>query len=68
MYQTIRLFHLSREMELIMIFGRASRVLEATVEKAYDGEKKIVWKEVLAGKKHSTKQASGYGRNFKLNS
>ena len=29
----------------------ASRVLEAAVEKAYDGEKKIVWKEVLAGEK-----------------
>ena len=31
--------------------GAASRVLEAAVEKAYDGEKKIVWKEVLAGEK-----------------
>ena len=31
--------------------GTASRVLEAAVEKAYDGEKKIVWKEVLAGEK-----------------
>ena len=25
--------------------------IEAAVEKAYDGEKKIVWKEVLAGEK-----------------
>ena len=32
------------------IWAFASRVLEA-VEKAYDGEKKIVWKEVLAGEK-----------------
>lgn len=28
-----------------------SRVLEASVEKAYNGEKKIEWKEVLAGQK-----------------
>src|SRR5690606_4857394 len=28
-----------------------SRVLDAAVEKAYNGEKKIVWKEVLAGEK-----------------
>ena len=34
------------------------------VEKAYDGEKKIVWKEVLAGEKHSTKQASGYQKKL----
>ena len=33
------------------IWANASRVLEAAVEKAYDGEKKIVWKEVLAGEK-----------------
>ncbi|PEJ96766.1 isocitrate dehydrogenase (NADP(+)) [Bacillus wiedmannii] len=33
------------------IWAAASRVLEAAVEKAYDGEKKIVWKEVLAGEK-----------------
>lgn len=33
------------------IWEAASRVLEAAVEKAYDGEKKIVWKEVLAGEK-----------------
>ncbi len=31
--------------------GIASRVLEAAVEKAYNGEKKIIWKEVLAGEK-----------------
>lgn len=33
------------------IWHAASRVLEAAVEKAYDGERKIVWKEVLAGEK-----------------
>jgi isocitrate dehydrogenase len=33
------------------IWRAASRVLEAAVEKAYKGEKKIVWKEVLAGEK-----------------
>ncbi|KZN97147.1 isocitrate dehydrogenase (NADP(+)) [Aeribacillus pallidus] len=33
------------------IWRAASKVLEAAVEKAYKGEKKIVWKEVLAGEK-----------------
>ena len=33
------------------IWNAASRVLDAAVEKAYNGEKKIVWKEVLAGEK-----------------
>ncbi|MEC2077659.1 NADP-dependent isocitrate dehydrogenase [Metabacillus fastidiosus] len=33
------------------IWAAASRVLEASVEKAYNGEKEIVWKEVLAGEK-----------------
>ncbi|CAG9619605.1 NADP-dependent isocitrate dehydrogenase [Sutcliffiella rhizosphaerae] len=33
------------------IWAAASRVLEAAVEKAYNGEKQIVWKEVLAGEK-----------------
>ena len=33
------------------IWAAASRVLEKAVEKAYNGEKKIVWKEVLAGQK-----------------
>lgn len=33
------------------IWASASRVLEAAVEKAYNGEKTIVWKEVLAGEK-----------------
>ena len=33
------------------IWASASRVLDAAVEKAYNGEKKIVWKEVLAGQK-----------------
>lgn len=33
------------------IWAAASKVLDAAVEKAYNGEKKIVWKEVLAGEK-----------------
>ncbi|MCM3596499.1 NADP-dependent isocitrate dehydrogenase [Metabacillus idriensis] len=33
------------------IWAAASRVLEAAVDKAYNSEKKIEWKEVLAGEK-----------------
>lgn len=33
------------------IWASASRVLDAAVEKAYRGERKLVWKEVLAGEK-----------------
>lgn len=33
------------------IWAAASRVLEAAVDKAYQGKKSIVWKEVLAGEK-----------------
>ncbi|MTV22345.1 NADP-dependent isocitrate dehydrogenase [Staphylococcus delphini] len=33
------------------IWKAASRVIDSAVEKAYDGEKKIDWKEVLAGQK-----------------
>ncbi|MFT8320389.1 MAG: NADP-dependent isocitrate dehydrogenase [Bacillus sp. (in: firmicutes)] len=33
------------------IWAASSRVLDAAVEKAYDGSRKIVWKEVLAGEK-----------------
>ncbi|MFC0270272.1 NADP-dependent isocitrate dehydrogenase [Metabacillus herbersteinensis] len=33
------------------IWAASSRVLEAAVKKAYNGEKSIVWKEVLAGEK-----------------
>lgn len=33
------------------IWAGAHRVLEAAVDKAYNGEKKITWKEVLAGQK-----------------
>ncbi|CAI9389288.1 NADP-dependent isocitrate dehydrogenase [Niallia sp. Sow4_A1] len=33
------------------IWAASSRVIDAAVEKAYNGEKKIVWKEVLAGEK-----------------
>lgn len=33
------------------IWAAANRVIDAAVEKAYSGEKKIVWKEILAGEK-----------------
>ncbi|MBC6174484.1 NADP-dependent isocitrate dehydrogenase [Listeria welshimeri] len=33
------------------IWAAAKRVLDAAVKKAYNGEKEIVWKEVLAGEK-----------------
>ncbi len=33
------------------IWAAASRVLQTAVEKAYDGERSLVWKEVLAGQK-----------------
>lgn len=33
------------------IWAASERVLEASVKKAYNGEKSIVWKEVLAGQK-----------------
>lgn len=33
------------------IWAASSRVLDAAVSKAYNGERKIVWKEVLAGEK-----------------
>ncbi|SDH33177.1 isocitrate dehydrogenase (NADP) [Alteribacillus persepolensis] len=33
------------------IWAAASRVLDAAVEKAYDGKKKIHWKEILVGEK-----------------
>jgi len=33
------------------IWAAASRVLEAAVAKAYNGERELVWKEVLAGQK-----------------
>jgi isocitrate dehydrogenase len=33
------------------IWAAASRVLDAAVDKAYSGQKSIVWKEVLAGEK-----------------
>src|SRR5699024_1418429 len=33
------------------IWAAASRVLDAAVEKAYDGKKQIQWKEVYAGEK-----------------
>ena len=33
------------------IWASASRVFDAAVQKAYNGKKKIIWKEVLAGEK-----------------
>ncbi|TDQ39143.1 NADP-dependent isocitrate dehydrogenase [Aureibacillus halotolerans] len=33
------------------IWASASKVIEAAVQKAYKGEKQVVWKEVLAGEK-----------------
>jgi isocitrate dehydrogenase len=33
------------------IWAAASRVLDAAVQKAYDGKRSLVWKEVLAGEK-----------------
>jgi isocitrate dehydrogenase len=33
------------------IWAASERVLNAAVEKAYKGERKLVWKEVLAGEK-----------------
>ena len=33
------------------IWAAASRVLEASVQKAYQGKKRIIWEEVLAGEK-----------------
>nr|WP_096436065.1 NADP-dependent isocitrate dehydrogenase [Alteribacter populi] len=37
------------------IWAAASHVIEAAVDKAYNGEKKIEWKEVLAGEKAHNK-------------
>jgi isocitrate dehydrogenase len=40
------------------IWAASVRVLDAAVEKAYKGKKKIVWKEVLAGEKAFNKTGS----------
>ncbi len=40
------------------IWAASVRVLDAAVEKAYDGKKKIIWKEVLAGEKAFNKTGS----------
>ena len=42
------------------IWASSVRVLDAAVEKAYGGTKKIHWKEVLAGEKHTNKRVLGY--------
>ena len=44
------------------IWAAAVRVLDAAVEQAYKGEKKIEWKEVLAGEKPSSKLVNGFHR------
>ena len=41
------------------IWNAASRVLEAAVEKAYNGRKNSYGKKFLQEKKHSMKQANG---------
>ena len=52
MFQTIQSFHLLKGDGIGPdIWAASSRVLDAAVEKAYKGERKIVWKEVLAGEK-----------------
>jgi isocitrate dehydrogenase len=40
------------------IWGASVRVIDAAVEKAFNGKKKIVWKEVLAGEKAFNKTGS----------
>ncbi|SUL36227.1 isocitrate dehydrogenase [Staphylococcus aureus] len=42
------------------IWKAASRVIDAAVEKAYNGEKRIEWKEVLAGQKALIQLVNGY--------
>lgn len=42
------------------IWKNAQLVFDKALEKAYGGQKKVVWKEVLAGKKAQTRQVTGY--------
>ena len=49
------------------IWKAASRVIDAAVEKAYNGEKRIEWKEVLAGQKLTMKLENGCHRNVRNN-
>ena len=44
------------------IWAAAVRVFDAAVEKAYGGERKIQWLEVLAAKRRSTKRVRGFPR------
>lgn len=46
------------------IWKAASRVVDAAVEKAYNGEKRIEWKEVLAGQKRTMKLVNGYHKKL----
>ena len=41
------------------VWGASRKVIDAAVEKAYGGKRKIEWKECWQAKKHSTKQANG---------
>ena len=41
------------------IWAASVRVLDAAVEKAYQGKRKIVWKEVYAGERPTTRPANG---------
>ena len=40
------------------IWAASVRVFDAAVEKAYNGKKKVIWKEVLAGEKAFNKTGS----------
>ena len=63
MYLKIPLFHSSKEMVSVPdIWASAVRVFDAAVEKAYNGDRKIHWKEVFAGEKSQCKKcrATGY--------
>lgn len=63
MYLMNQLFLLLLVMVLTRYLKAASRVIDAAVEKAYNGEKRIEWKEVLAGQKLLMKQVNGYLKN-----
>ncbi len=44
------------------IWAASEKVLDAAVEKAYNGEKKIHWKEILVGEKAYNKTGVASGR------
>ena len=52
MFQIIQSFHLSKATALVLILPPVMvKVIDAAVEKAYGGEKKISWMEVFCGEK-----------------